>query len=157
MPDDTLSPDNSRRIESLNRIGTVSAVDPEAGKCRVKSGQLESEWLRWLERRAGTTNDWDPPTVGEQCLILSPSGEVAGGLVLLGIPSDEHPQPSHDKNTWTRVFPDGARLSHDHSAQVFQLSVPDGGKIVFSIGATTLELRGDGVTLTTPHFEGVQG
>ncbi|MDR1349369.1 MAG: phage baseplate assembly protein V, partial [Zoogloeaceae bacterium] len=90
---DPLSPDLSRRLESMIRIGRVVAVDPAAARCRVKSGELETEFLPWLERRMGETRDWDPPTIGEQVMVLSPSGEVAGGIVLTGIPSDASPPP----------------------------------------------------------------
>jgi phage baseplate assembly protein V len=153
---ETLPADINRRIESLLRVGKVSDVDHAAGKCRVRTGGIETQHLPWMERREGTTNDWDPPTIGEQCLVLSPSGETAGGIVLLGVPSTAHPQPAHDENLCQRVFPDGATLRYDHAGHHYALTVPDGGSITLAIGATTLTLTGAGVTLATPKFEGVQ-
>jgi phage baseplate assembly protein V len=139
---DNLPADINRRVESLIRIGTVSAVDPAAGKCRVKTGGLETQWLPWQERREGTTNDWDPPTVGEQCLIFSPSGEPAGGVVQTGLASDAHPPPSHDPNEWRREFPDGTWIHHDHAARHFRID----------LGSTSLTLMPGMAILKTPFF-----
>ena len=150
------SADINRRLESMIRLGTIAAVDHGAARCQVKTGGLVTEWLPWLERRAGTTRDWDPPTVGEQCLLLSPSGEPGAGIVLTGIASNANPMPSGDKNKQVRNWPDGARHHYDHASHDWQLEVPDGGCIRLKIGSTTLELRGDGTTLTTPKFTGVQ-
>ena len=150
------SADMNRRLESTIRLGTIAAVNHGAALCQVKSGGLLTEWLPWLERRAGTTRDWDPPTVGEQCLLLSPSGEPGAGIVISGIPSNAHPAPSGDEKKQVRDWPDGARYHYDHASHEWQLEVPDGGCIRLKIGATTLELRGDGTTLATPKFTGVQ-
>jgi phage baseplate assembly protein V len=153
---ETLPADLNRRLESLIRFGVVSAVDLDAGRCRAQSGELQTAWLPWLTRRSGTTREWDPPTVGEGCLLLSPSGETAGGIVLVGVASGAHPFPGDSANLWRRVFPDGATEEYDHAGHHYLLAVPDGGSIKLTIGATTLELTGAGVTLTTPHFSGVQ-
>ncbi|GHU28674.1 hypothetical protein AGMMS50256_11520 [Betaproteobacteria bacterium] len=142
MNEQTLPPDINRRVESMIRIGTIAEVDHPAGKCRVQTGKLLTEWIPWFERREGTTRDWDPPTPGEQCMVLSPSGDPAGGLVLLGIPSDAHPQPTHDKNFWMRVFPDGAVLQHNHAEHRFQIKV----------GSASLTLMPGMAILKTPFF-----
>lgn len=106
----------SRLIENLIRIGTVSAVDHVAARCRVASGELDTEWLPWIDRRAGNTLTWDPPTVGEQVLVFSPSGEPAGGIVLTGIFSDAHPAPSASPDEHVIDYPDGARIAYDHAS-----------------------------------------
>lgn len=105
----------SRRLENLIRFGTVHSVDHGARRCRVQSGQLVTQWLRWFERRAGETRTWDPPTVGEQCVVFSPSGEPAGGMVFYGAPSDLIDTPSHDPAKHVIRFPDGATFSYDHA------------------------------------------
>ncbi|MDR3299456.1 MAG: phage baseplate assembly protein V [Candidatus Accumulibacter sp.] len=155
-----LSPDLSRRLESLIRLGTIVAVDYAAALCRVESGGLTTDWLQWCERRAAPngegTRDWNPPTVGERCLILSPSGETGAGVAITGLYCDAATPPSNDPNKEVREWKDGARWHYDHATHEARLSVPDGGKIILTIGATTLELRGDGTTLTTPKFQGVQ-
>lgn len=106
----------SRLVENLIRIGTILAVDHDAVRCRVKSGKLETNWLRWHTPRAGETRTWDPPTVGEQCIVLSPSGEIGNGVVFYGFNSDSHPAPSASADKHITYFPDGATFSYDHAA-----------------------------------------
>ncbi|WP_295467111.1 phage baseplate assembly protein V [uncultured Pseudomonas sp.] len=36
--------------------------------------------LPWLPLRTGKSREWDPPTVGEQVVIFSPSGQTAQGI-----------------------------------------------------------------------------
>ncbi|WP_244859251.1 hypothetical protein [Shewanella dokdonensis] len=47
----TLLADLRRRIDNLLRLGTVEAV--RAGECRVKSGELLTDWRPYLTQRAG--------------------------------------------------------------------------------------------------------
>lgn len=105
----------SRRLENLIRIGTVHSVDHAAVRCRVQSGGLVTQWLRWHTARAGQTRTWDPPTVGEQCMILSPSGEPGNGLVFYGFDSDQIQPPSNSPDDHVTEYPDGARISYNHA------------------------------------------
>lgn len=106
----------SRRLENVLRIGTIHSVDHASVRCRVQMGKLTSQWLPWIERRAGETTTWDPPTIGEQCIVFSPSGEPAAGFVLVGINSDSIRPPSHSPERHVIKFPDGATFSYDHAA-----------------------------------------
>lgn len=164
MSADTQSADINRRLESIIRQGRIMAVDHYAALCRVKSGELESDWLPWIERRAGTTCDWDPPTVGEQCVLFSPSGDPATGFVLTGVFSNAHPAPNDNKDERTREYPDGARFTYNHATshlsiagiKTFSIEASDSGLIdcpqVTFTGKVTIEdlftylngLRGEG-------------
>lgn len=106
----------SRRLENLVRIGTVHSVDHAGVRCRVKSGELVTNWLRWHTPRAGETRTWDPPTVGEQAIVLSPSGEIGNGLVFYGFNSDAHPAPSGSADEHVTIYPDGARTAYNHAS-----------------------------------------
>lgn len=106
----------SRRLENLVRIGTVHSVDHGAVRCRVQSGDLVTQWLPWQTPHAGATRTWDPPTIGEQAIVLSPSGEAAGGLVFYGINSDAHPAPSNSPDEHVIAYPDGARITYNHAS-----------------------------------------
>ncbi|MBB5192079.1 phage baseplate assembly protein V [Silvimonas terrae] len=112
------SPETNRRLESLFRTGLIADVDLKAKPpvCRVQTGGLVTDWLQWFTLRAGKTRKWSPPTVGEQCAVLSASGETGAGLVLLGLFSDDIPAPSNDANVELTVYPDGAVISYDYAA-----------------------------------------
>jgi len=42
-----------RLITNLIRTGVVTEVDRENWLCRVKTGDLETNWINWLTLRAG--------------------------------------------------------------------------------------------------------
>lgn len=42
-----------RLITNLIRTGVVTEVDRENWLCRVKTGELETNWISWLTLRAG--------------------------------------------------------------------------------------------------------
>ena len=127
--------DISRRLENLIRLGTIAAVDPGTARCRVSTGGLETEWLPWLAQRAGTDRDWDPPSAGEQCLVICPSGDPAVGVVLLGIYSDRYPANDDSLDRHRRTYRDGAVIEYDTATHALRAVLPAGG---------TAELIADG-------------
>jgi len=112
----------SRRLENLIRFGTIHSVDHAKRRARVQTGHLVTDWLAWIERRAGETTSWDPPTLGEQCVVFSPSGEPGNGLIFYGVPSDEIDTPSHAPEKHVIKFPDGAVFEYDHAISHLHLS-----------------------------------
>jgi len=111
-----------RLIENLIRLGAIAEVDhgdptanpPQPPRVRVKSGALQSGWVPWMNGRAGTTRDWNPPTVGEQCVLFSPGGDTANGFAMPGLFQNAHPAPSNDPALIGRWYPDGTRVEYDH-------------------------------------------
>ncbi|MDR1463633.1 MAG: phage baseplate assembly protein V [Azoarcus sp.] len=146
-----LSPDQNRRLESVIRFGTIAEVDVSNAQCRANTGGILTDWCPWLERRAGqAVQDWNPPSAGEQCIILSPSGETGEAAIITGLFQDAVPAPENSADVTARHWQDGAILRYDHAAHEHLLDVPAGGKIVLHIGATTLTLTADGARLDTP-------
>ncbi|GFN46479.1 phage baseplate assembly protein V [Candidatus Regiella insecticola] len=105
--------DYQRRLANVIRIGTVSAVDTTQGRCRVKTGELETDWLHWLTSSAGHIKMWSAPSIGEQVLILSISGELTTAFVLPAIFSDANPAPSASEAAILLCFPDGAQCHYE--------------------------------------------
>lgn len=157
------TPDLPRLLLNLVRKGTVLAVDHDAETCRVECGDLQTNWIHWLSLAAGETRDWNPPTVGEQVLVLSPGGEMADGVVLRGISSEDNPAPSHKPSAHTRVYPDGARIEYDHDAHALVATLPAGATVLLDApvsvtvktGTATVEadqvtVKADSITLDAP-------
>lgn len=117
-----------RRLENLIRLGTIAAVDHQAARCTVSTGGLSVPNLPWLALRAGDSSDWDPPTVGEQCILFSPSGEPALGVALVGLYSQQRPAPSNSATVRRRKYPDGAVIDYDHDNHTLSATLPAGGK-----------------------------
>jgi phage baseplate assembly protein V len=137
-----------RLIENLVRLGTIAEVDHASARVRVRSGELLTAWLPWQTPRAGTTRDWDPPSVGEQAILLSPGGDPAAGVVITGLFSTACPAPSSSATLCRRDYPDGTRVDYDHGGGV--LTVDCVGDVIVK-GARTLTVDHDGdVLVKTP-------
>ncbi|MED9027277.1 phage baseplate assembly protein V, partial [Escherichia coli] len=50
-----------RLLANIIRTGVIFAVDETTWRVRVRSGELETDWLRWNTPRAGAFNFWLPP------------------------------------------------------------------------------------------------
>lgn len=113
----------ARLIENLIRLGTIAQVDTGSPpRVRVKAGGITTDWLPWLERRAGTTRTWSPPTVGEQVVLLCPSGEPRNGVILTGVPTDANDVPSHSAAEMVTLYPDGALTRYNHASGALQVT-----------------------------------
>ncbi len=160
-----------RRLANLIRLGTVTAVDHEAERCTISSGKLTIPNRPWLALRAGSSSDWDPPTVGEQCILLSPSGETAQGVALIGLYSKQRPAPSNSATVRRRKYPDGALIDYDHASHTLSATLPAGGKAQLTApgGVTILgnvditgtvtvseDVVASGISLVTHKHGGVQ-
>ncbi|WP_227369836.1 phage baseplate assembly protein V [Halomonas sp. M20] len=142
-----------RLIHNLIRLGTIAEVDHKAVRVRVAIGELLTDWLPWIEQRAGTTRDWNPPTIGEQAIVFSPGGDIAAAVALSGINSAAHPAPSSSPDKWLRKFPDGAVIEYDHAASHLQATLPGSaginaqGAVEITTAATLTATASGGATL----------
>ncbi|MDF3935353.1 phage baseplate assembly protein V [Pseudomonas citronellolis] len=125
----------ARLIENLVRIGTIAEVDLAKARVRVKSGDLLTGWLPWTAVRAGTDREWSPPTVDEQVVLLSPSGQLANGVAIGGLFSDLRPANGDRAGLHRRTYADGAVIEYDSQAHHLRAQLPGGG---------TTELISDG-------------
>ncbi|MFD1697790.1 phage baseplate assembly protein V [Halopseudomonas phragmitis] len=130
--------DLTRRLDNLLRLGTIAQVDhgdPDQGKppaCRVQSGQVLSGWLPWFALRAAAVRKWSPPSVGEQCLVFSPSGDLAAGVVLLGLNSAQHPAPSNTPTEERTQYADGTWVGYDMGSKEMTVMLTAGGKLILT-------------------------
>lgn len=131
--------DLARLIENIVRLGTIAEVQMQPPRVKVKSGTLTTTWLPWLALRAGADREWDPPTTGEQVVLLSPSGHLAQGLVLTGLFSDLIPANGAREGLHRRTYRDGAVIEYDSIAKHLRATLP---------GSAEVNATGD-ITLTS--------
>lgn len=112
----------SRMIANLIKQGTVAETNPAAGRVRVQLGELVTDWLPYFVPAAGGVSVHRPPSSGENCIVLSPSGEPANGLVLCGLASTQHPQPAQSADTTVMRCPDGAVFEYNHASGSLKIS-----------------------------------
>jgi phage baseplate assembly protein V len=131
-----------RLITNLIRTGTVSEVDSVNWLCRVKTGDLETNWINWLTLRAGSTRTWWQPTVGEQVMLLSLGGNLETAFALPAIYSDAFPPPDYSENGSTTQFSDGG---------FFQYEPATGQLLIKNIKSLRIEAA-EGIQLLTEVF-----
>lgn len=130
----------ARRLENLIRNGTIAEADYGAARVRVQydtdeNGQpVLTDWLPWHTHRAGSAIDWWPPEIGEQVTILSPSGNMALGVVMPSIYQAAHPAPSSDPNKRLVNFGDGSFIEYDRATHQFVVTVNGGNVLLNTTG-----------------------
>ena len=132
--------DLGRRLANIIRFGTIFEIDFEEAKARVKIGDLETDFLPWVNSNSGSNNSWNPPEMDEQVIILSPSGELNQGVILPSLyksnASDELP------NIQSITYKDGSKVTFDHDAGNLTLDLQ--GDLSLDIkGGATIKVIGD--------------
>ena len=103
-----------RRLANLIKLGTIQEIDHKKARVRIQMGKICTDWLPWVTSRAGNLRSWSPPNIGEQVVVMSPSGDLGQGVVLPSLYQSKHPAPSHKDTVTSLTFPDGTHLTYDH-------------------------------------------
>src|SRR5699024_12576772 len=102
-----------RLLSNIIRTGIISEVDEESWRVRVRSGELETGWLRWNTTRAGAFNVWLPPSPGEQVVIACIGGNPETAMIIGSLWSDASPAPGKRLKEIVISAPDGAEFRYD--------------------------------------------
>jgi len=137
--------ETTRRVENIARLGTVLAVrHASPARCRVKLGDNTTDWIPWFTCRAGGKQGsmWWAPVVGEQCMVLSPGGDLAQGVALLGLYSDKKPQGASEAGMFRMDWSSDDYMQHNTEGS--QLKINCFGSITLNVQGNTVEV--------TPQF-----
>jgi phage baseplate assembly protein V len=133
------STEMDRRLSNLIKFGTVQEVDYPHAVVRVKAGDILSGWLPWQTQRAGNNITWHAPEIGEQVIVLSPSGEMNQGVVLTGLYQSLKPPPVATADKHHIVYSDGAVIEYDRATHHLKAILPDGATTALtSTGGMTI-------------------
>lgn len=136
----------ARLLENLIRYGTIAAVQMVPPRVQVLTGSLTTAWLPWLNPRAGADREWNPPTVGEQVVLLSPSGQLANGIAITGLFSDLIEANGDRDGLHRRTYRDGAVIEYDSIAKHLRATLP--GTAEVSAAGTITFTSGADITIT---------
>ena len=132
----------ARRLANVVRLGVIEEIDAAAGRVRVRYAEESAAltaWLPWMTTRAGPDKTWWAPEVGEQVLLLSPSGELPQAVVLPAIYSNANAAPSAELDKHLTRYSDGAEIEYDRAAHRLRVVLP--------AGATAQLTAPDGVSI----------
>ena len=127
--------ETARRLANMVQLGAIAEADYANARVKVRMGDMVSAWLPWVTARAGGNRTWDAPEVGEQVMILSPSGNPAQGVVLGAIYQQAYAAPETEPGKHHTVYQDGAVIEYDRDAHHLKAVLPAGA---------TVELIADG-------------
>lgn len=137
-----MNADINRRLENLIRFGTIKTVNPSKPipLVTVDLDDIVTPEIRFFNARSGDDSTWDPPSLDEEVMVISPCGEIGPtSVVFYGLYNNDHPAPSNDLNKKIRVFADGCVIAYDVSTHQLSAILPSGGKaIVTADGGITV-------------------
>lgn len=136
-----------RLIDNLIRIGTVTAV--RSGECRVKTGDLITNWRPYAAARAGKNRTRHRLSIGEQVLLLSVSGDLRNAYIVGPIYCDAFPEPLADDDN-----PDLDRTEYSDGA-IIEYNPATGALNANGIKSANIEAS-VAVKLITPMVECTQ-
>lgn len=119
-------------LEGLVRTGTVSKVDEENHRVKVKNpdwGGVATDWLPVLTRWSKGNKVYSLPRKGEQVLCLFYPLSLSQGFAVAGLFSKEDRPPVDDKNKIHWATSDEAVFEYDTKEHKLKIDLPDGAAI----------------------------
>lgn len=151
MADGFATADNANRAANMIQFGTISEVDlnarPATARIEIED-DLVTDFLPVFQLCAGRVRSWSAPVSGEQVVVFSPTGELAGGVALRGLNYDAFDAPSNEEQlTVLAQWEDGALDTYDEATKTRTLNVPDGGQLLVTVGAMRVSIDAGGVSI----------
>jgi phage baseplate assembly protein V len=142
--------DIERRLSNMIRPGTVLEADYEKARIKVALGKNKTGWLPWVAGRAGGDRSWHAPEVGEQVLVVAPSGELASAFIMPGgvYRKDDAEAPATSPEISRTTYKDGAVVEYDRENHAHKIEVPSGGTALVKVGGATFEVKASEIKLT---------
>lgn len=140
--------EHDRMIAAMLMPCVVVGVDLAAAMVRVSAGEWTSAWVRWHSLAAGKARHWRAPSIGEQGVLLNPSGQAGMGTFIPGLYGNAGAQPDNRDHVEGWRFDDGGSLVYDWKAKSYTITVPS-GQVITKVGATQSVTTDDSVTVTT--------
>lgn len=144
------SRDSLRRLENIAFFGTIAEGDYDNALVRVAFSEGLTAWIPWTTGRAHADSTWLAPEVGEQVLVISPSGDPAQGVVVGSIYQDAYPAQETDEKTTSITFEDGTKLAYNKDGHQLSVSIPENGSIDITVTGSANITATESVTVSGP-------
>lgn len=146
-----------RLVHNLAVIGRVIAV--QNGKARFEIGDNQTDWLTIPAMACGALAIWRCPSVGEQFLLISSSGDFNNAVPVVAIPSQIFPMPSLNPDEIKIKFPSGEITLNQQSGvadlQLSELNITADVNVTGTITATG-DVRAGNISLKQHGHGGVE-
>jgi phage baseplate assembly protein V len=124
-----------RRLANLIRLGTIAQLDEAKALVTVQVGTMETDWLPWRVSRAGGNVAWHAPEVGEQVILLAPSGDLGQAVVLGSLYQTAHPANANTKDVQRMTYQDGTVVEYDRAEHQLKVDASAAsGTVLVNVG-----------------------
>jgi len=144
-----------RRLANIIQLGKIVETNyaEVIPKAKVEIGELKTAWLPMLVQRAGSDSSAWLLEINEQVLILSPSGDLAQGIILGSLNQQAFPSVTNESHIHRSQYKDGAVIEYDRKKHVLKAILPSGAKTeIQSDGG--IKLTGDVTVIGNIKTEG---
>ena len=139
----------NRRLANIIRIATVSEIDYDSAKVIVTIGELRSDWLPWLTNRAGNNVTWSAPDIGEQVIVMAPSGDLSQAVILSALYQNNFPAQESSGDVHAIEYSDGTKISYNRQAHNLDIVLcADGATNIETNAGLTIIAKDQGIHLT---------
>lgn len=143
------SAQHDRMLADLVLPCFVVAVDLAAARVRVSDGRdWTSAWVRWHAQAAGKARHWRVPSLNEQGVLVSPSGNPAQGTFVPGLYGNAGAPPDNRDHVEVWRFDDGGELVYDWVAKSYTVKLPS-GTVNIEVGSSKAVLTDNAITAET--------
>ena len=136
--------DMERRMRGVFRQGVVAEVDPAAGTVRLNLGDgPQGPYLSApvpYAQTAGAVKLHNPPSVGQQMMIMAPGGDMRQSLAMPFGFSDQNASPSGAGDQHVMTF-----------GSVTVTMAQD--SLVIQVGSSTVTIEADAVSINSPRID----
>lgn len=146
------SADQFRTFEDLIWIGTVVEWKHEDGihwgrvERQRASGKNTSGWLAMREHRASDkTRTSCPFEVGEQVVVICPSGEIDNGIVLTAVPKASASTPADTPDRLKFLLSDDDYLEYDRTTRTLTIKA-ENIRIIGPVEQRGGDMTSDGIS-----------
>lgn len=138
--------EHDRMIAALVKQCYVVAVDLTASPpaVRVSDGEWVSAWVRWHSQAAGKARHWRAPSLGEQGILFSPSGQAADGTFVPGLYGNAGAPADNRDHVEVWRFDDGGSLIYDWAAKTYTITLPT-GTVLVKVGGSTFSVTDNAI------------
>ncbi|MBK1725714.1 phage baseplate assembly protein V [Halorhodospira neutriphila] len=153
-----------RRLANLVRHGVVAEADYDAARVRVQVEDLLTGWLPWAVQSAGPDITWWAPEVGEQVVLIAPSGDLSQAIVMASLYYRQYPAPERAATVRRVEMGDGAVFEYDRDQHKLSISLPgdaqvslEGSASVQAAGPVEVSTDGDATVIAKGSLEATTG
>lgn len=133
--------DHDVQLANIGRLGVISEI--QGDRARVKIGQMETDLLPFMLRRAAEGYEWWQPELGEQVVVLMLHGDPSQGVILGAVGQDAHPAPAEGA-VWAKRFRDGTVLRYDPESHALDVQA---GQSPVTVVCSSLTVKAQSATL----------